>query len=68
MGNFFSEHIGDIIVGGILLVIVALIVVKMIKDKKAGRSSCGCGGGCSGCASSSICHINAEELKKEITK
>ena len=62
MGDFFSEHFGDIIVGGILLVIVALIVVKMIKDKKAGRSSC------SGCASSSICHINAEELKKEITK
>lgn len=68
MGNFFSEHIGDIIVGGILLAIVVSIILKMIRDKKAGKSSCGCGGGCSGCASSSICHINAEELKKEITK
>ena len=68
MGNFFSEHIGDIIVGGILLVIVASIVVKMIRDKKAGRSSCGCGGGCSGCAGSIICHMDAEQIKKEITK
>lgn len=68
MGNFFSEHIGDIIVGGILIVIVASIVVKMIRDKKAGRSSCGCGGGCSGCAGSNICHMDAEQIKKEIKK
>lgn len=44
MGNFFSEHIGDIIVGGILLAVVVSIILKMIRDKKAGRSSCGCGG------------------------
>ncbi len=36
MGSFFSEHIGDIIVGGVLLVIVAAIVIKMIRGKKAG--------------------------------
>ncbi|MDD2970810.1 MAG: FeoB-associated Cys-rich membrane protein [Lachnospiraceae bacterium] len=43
---------GTIIVGAALLVIVGLIVRKMIKDKKAGKSSCGCNcaechGGCS---------------------
>ena len=68
MGNFFSEHIGDIIVGGILLAVVVSIILKMIRDKKAGRSSCGCGGGCSGCSGSSIRHMNAEQIKKEITK
>ena len=68
MVTFFSEHLGDIIVGGILLVIVVAIVVKMVKDKKAGKSSCGCGGGCSGCASSNICHMDAEQIKKEMTK
>ena len=36
-------YIGDIIVGGVLLVIVAAIVIKMIRDKKAGKSACGCG-------------------------
>jgi len=33
---------GTIIVGAALVVIVALIIRKMIKDKKAGKSSCGC--------------------------
>ncbi len=40
-----------IIVGGILLAIVGLIIWKMIRDKKNGKSSCGgdcahCKGGC----------------------
>ena len=68
MGSFFSEPIGDIIVGGVLLVIVAAIVIKMIRDKKAGKSACGCGSGCSGCASSNICHMDAEQIKKAIEK
>lgn len=39
------------IVGGILVVIVGLIVWKMLRDKKNGKSSCGgdcahCKGGC----------------------
>lgn len=36
-----------VIVGGVLAVIVALIIVWMIRDKKAGKSSCG--GDCSHC-------------------
>ncbi|MCC8051972.1 MAG: FeoB-associated Cys-rich membrane protein [Clostridiales bacterium] len=39
---------GTIIVGGILVVIVALIIRSMIKDKKAGKSL-QCGGDCSHC-------------------
>lgn len=34
---------GTLIVGAILLIVVGLIVRKMIKDKKAGKSlQCGC--------------------------
>ncbi|MCC8136973.1 MAG: FeoB-associated Cys-rich membrane protein [Clostridiales bacterium] len=39
---------GTILVGGILVVIVALIIRSMVKDKKAGKSL-QCGGDCSHC-------------------
>ena len=38
---------GTVIVGGVLAIIVGLMVWKMIKDKKAGKSSCG--GDCAHC-------------------
>ena len=37
------------IVGGILAAIVALVIRKMIADKKNGKGSCSCGGDCSCC-------------------
>lgn len=43
---------GTFIVGMILLIIVAAVVAKMIKDKKNGKGSCGCG--CENC--SHKCH------------
>ncbi|MCR4719155.1 MAG: FeoB-associated Cys-rich membrane protein [Firmicutes bacterium] len=45
-----------IIISLVLLAIVAGIVVKMAKDKKAGKSSCGCG--CANCPMSGACHKN----------
>ena len=41
---------GTVIVGGVLAVIVGLLIWKMIKDKKAGKSSCG--GDCAHCRGS----------------
>ena len=38
---------GTVIVGGVLAVIVGLLIWKMIKAKKAGKSSCG--GDCAHC-------------------
>ena len=37
------------IVGGVLVITVGLILYKMIKDKKSGKSSCSCGGDCGRC-------------------
>ncbi len=51
---WITANLGTIIVSLILILIVAAIVAKMLKDKKAGKSSCGCG--CSGCAMSETCH------------
>ncbi len=36
------EYIGTIIVGVILAAVVVLVIRKMVKDKKAGKGSCGC--------------------------
>lgn len=43
-----------IIVGAIVAAIFIAVIVKMIKDKKAGKSSCSCG--CAGCPMSGSCH------------
>ena len=37
------------IVGGIVALVVAAVVWKMIRDKRAGRGACSCGGDCSCC-------------------
>ncbi len=41
---------GTVVTGGILLIVTGLIIKKMIRDKKSGRSCCGgdCGR-CKGC-------------------
>ena len=45
------------VVGGL----IALAVIVMIKDKKAGKSSCGCN--CANCAMAGKCH-SAVKTKK----
>lgn len=50
---FFKENLATVIV---VLVIAALIffsVLKLIKDKKSGKSCCG---SCQGCAMKEKCH------------
>ena len=37
------------IVGGILLLAVAGIVTRMVRDHRAGKGTCSCGGDCSKC-------------------
>ena len=51
---WFSTHIADIIVIGIVLVLMALAIVKIVKDRKAGIMACGqkcehCHGCCADC-------------------
>lgn len=54
MLNWLEVNIGTIIVCAILILIVAGVIISMIRDKKKGKSSCGCG--CSGCPMSGSCH------------
>lgn len=45
---------GNIIVGAVLVAVVCAIIFRLVKNKKTGKSSCGCG--CSGCGSACNCH------------
>lgn len=47
MAAFIAENIGTAATGAVLLAVVAAIIRSMIKNKKEGKSSCGCG--CEGC-------------------
>ena len=53
---FLKENLSTIIIGLIILAVVVGIVVKMIKDKKNGKTACNCGCGCENCPSAGICH------------
>ena len=55
MFTWISENIGTIVIGAILAAVVAAVIVHMVRNKKRGRSSCGCG--CSGCAMNGSCHL-----------
>ena len=49
MLNFIVSNLATILVGAVVVAILALVVVKLIRDKKSHVSSCSCG--CSGCPS-----------------
>ncbi len=53
MLTWLSQNLGTIIIALIVAAVVALILIKFIRDKKKGKSSCGCG--CSDCPMSGSC-------------
>ncbi|MCH5347949.1 MAG: FeoB-associated Cys-rich membrane protein [Oscillospiraceae bacterium] len=54
MIEIITQNIGTIVAALILAAVVTMIIIRLNKNKKAGRSSCGCG--CGNCPNSSICH------------
>ena len=50
---------GSVAVGVVVLAVIAAIVAGMIKNRKKGKSTCGCG--CASCALSGQCHANKKE-------
>lgn len=52
--NFLTQNSGTIAVLAVLILIIALIINKIRRDKKQGKSGCGCG--CDGCANKGLCH------------
>lgn len=54
MLTWFTNNIGTILICAVLIAVVAAIIVGMRRDKKKGKSSCGCN--CTYCAMSGTCH------------
>lgn len=52
--TWLMANIGTIVVAVILAIIVTAVIAKMVKNKKQGKSSCGCG--CENCAMKGECH------------
>lgn len=46
--------LATIFIATLLVVAVAAILRKLARDRKAGKTSCGCG--CANCPSAGICH------------
>lgn len=54
MLNWLIGNIATIIISLVLILIITSIIYKIIKDKKQGKSSCGCN--CANCAMAGSCH------------
>ena len=52
-----------VIISLLLAALVAAILIKLWRDKQAGR--CTCSHGCSGCASAGLCHSREKEEQKK---
>ena len=53
---WLQQNAGTIVVGLLVATLIVALVWKMIRDKRHGKSSCGCG--CEGCALRDKCHPN----------
>ena len=54
MFAWIAENIGTILICLGLITVVTAIIVKLIRDHKKGKSSCGCN--CAHCAMAGSCH------------
>lgn len=73
MLEFLQNNWGSFAVGAVVLAVIVLIVMKLVRDKKAGRYTCGrnCGscGACSGhCAGCQECSHAAPDKPAEKKK
>lgn len=51
---WITQNIATIVVCIILIAVITAIIVSLVKNKKNGKSSCGCN--CKDCAMSCSCH------------
>ena len=56
MLDWLANNIGTIAVGAVVAAIVTVIIVFMVKDKKQGKTTCGCG--CKDCPMAGKCGKN----------
>ena len=62
MLTYITAHLGYILVTMVLLLVVAVILRGMAREKRRGGGSCG--GGCGGCPNAPYCHPGAAKGPK----
>lgn len=63
MLTWIMENMATIIISAVLIFVVAAVIASMVRSKRKGKSSCGCG--CAGCAMNGACHpAEPETLRK----
>ncbi len=62
MLEWLSANIGTIAVCAVLVAVITAIIIYLINNKKKGKNSCNCGGGCSGCAMKDACHPQQDNI------
>ncbi len=56
MLEWLAANAATIVISLVILAIVCLIVWKLVKDKRAGKGGCSCGGDCGSCGACGSCH------------
>lgn len=54
MFAWIYQNLSTIIISLIMVAVVAAIIISTVRNRKNGKSSCGCG--CSNCPMSGSCH------------
>lgn len=54
MLQFLKDNLATILVSAAVLTVVVFVIVKLVRDKRKGKSTCGCG--CENCAMKGDCH------------
>ena len=57
--EFLKNNAGTLAVALVLTAVIVLIAVRIVKNKKNGKSTCSCG--CSNCPMSASCHGKSEK-------
>ena len=61
MLQWIGANLGTILICLVLLAIVTFIIVYLVRQKKQGKSSCGCS--CGSCPMGGSCHSNSCSTK-----
>jgi hypothetical protein len=65
MVSWLIDNFATLVISIVLTLLVISIVAGMIKNKKSGNTSCGCG--CSGCSLSDSCHEKNKKMEARIS-
>ncbi len=63
MLHWLAANWGTLLAGSVVLLIVVAVLGSLMKNKRKGKSACGCSGGCAGCALCGSCHSGEPEKR-----